>query len=231
MRFFALATDFDGTLANGGVVDESTVRALERVVFTGRKLVLVTGRRIDDLEHVFSRLDLFDRVVGENGALMYTPATRAVRLLAEPPPAAFVEQLRARGVAPLSVGRAIVATQEPNEHAVLDAIRSLGLELEMEFNKGAVMVLPAGITKSTGLAEALRDMRVSPRNVVAVGDAENDHALLSLCGFGVAVANALPSLKERSDWVTRAPDGRGVQELVERLLIDDLASVAPAARA
>jgi HAD superfamily hydrolase (TIGR01484 family) len=230
MRLLAVATDYDGTLANGGVVDEATVRALERVVFSGRKLVLVTGRRIDDLERVFSRLDLFDRVVGENGALVYTPATRAVRLLAEPPPAAFVEQLRARGVAPLSVGRAIVATQEPNEHAVLDAIRALGLELEIEFNKGAVMVLPAGITKSTGLAEALRDVRVSPRNVVGVGDAENDHALLSFCGLGVAVANALPSLKARSDWVTHAPDGRGVQELVEHLLNDDLASVAPAAR-
>jgi hydroxymethylpyrimidine pyrophosphatase-like HAD family hydrolase len=231
MRYFALATDYDGTLATGGVVLDSTFRALERLTATGRKVVLVTGRQLDDLAQAFAHLDVFERVVAENGAVLFTPRTREVRLLDEPPPAAFVEELRRRGVAPVSVGKVIVATREPFQHVVLEAIRSMGLELHVEFNKGAVMVLPAGTTKRTGLSAALEDMHLSPHGVVGVGDAENDHTFLSLCECAVSVANALPSLKDRSGWVTPSPEGAGVVELIDRILADDLQSLAPTPRA
>ena len=61
---------------------------------------------------------------------------------------------------------------------MLEAIRDLGLELQIIFNKGAVMVLPAGVNKASGLAVALARLGLSPHNVVGVGDAENDHAFL-----------------------------------------------------
>ena len=48
----------------------------------------------------------------------------------------------------------------------------------MIFNKGAVMILPSGVNKATGLAAALEELGLSPHNVVGVGDAENDHAFL-----------------------------------------------------
>src|SRR5690606_25037427 len=98
---------------------------------------------------------------------------------------------------------------------------------EIIFNKGAVMVLPSGVTKATGLAPALAELGLSPHNVVAVGDAENDHHLLRYCECGVAVANAVPSLKERADWVTPSDHGAGVVELIERLVDTDLAQLAP----
>lgn len=229
MYFLAFATDYDGTLAEHGTVAEETVAALERLRATGRKLLLVTGRELADLERVFARLDLFDRVVAENGALLYTPATREERPLAPPPPVPFVERLRQQGIAPLSVGRAIVATWEPNEVAVLEAIRNLGLELEIVFNKGAVMVLPTGVNKASGVAAALTDLELSPHNVIGIGDAENDHAFLRCLGLGVAVANALPMLKETADLVTAGARGAGVIELIDRLIADD-ASLAPAER-
>ena len=226
MRYFALATDYDGTLATHGVVRDSTLRALERFVASGRKLVLVTGRQLDDVGQVFAHLDLFERVVAENGAVLYTPSTRGLRLLDEAPPAAFVEALRARGVEPIATGAVIVATTEPFQDVVLETIRAMGLELHVEFNKGAVMVLPSGTTKRTGLAAALEDMRLSPHSVVGVGDAENDHTFLSFCECAVSVANALPSLKARSDWVTPSAEGKGVEELVDRILVDDLQSLS-----
>ena len=222
VRYHVLVSDYDGTLAERGHVDEPTLAALERVRRSGRKLVLVTGRVLEDLSGVFSRLDLFDVVVAENGALVHRPATRETRLLAEAPPAEFVAALRARGVAPLSTGRVIVATWEPHEERVLEAIRSLGLELQVIFNKGAVMVLPSGMNKAVGLAAALDDLGLSLHNAVGIGDAENDHAFLVACECSVAVANALPSLKEHCDFVTAADHGRGVQELVEELVDTDL---------
>jgi hypothetical protein len=105
---------------------------------------------------------------------------------------------------------------------VLNAIVELGLELNMTFNKGAIMVLPSGINKASGLRAVLADLGISAHNAVAVGDAENDHALLAECEFRVAVANALPTLKERADWVTTHSHGAGVTELAERLLENDL---------
>ncbi len=228
MRYFAVATDYDGTLAADGKVAAPTVEALERLRRSGRRVVLVTGRLLEDLQQVFPRLDLIDRVVAENGAVVWTPTSNELQILEEPPPPRFVEALRARGVRPLSIGHVIVATREPHEDEVLEAIRSLGLELHVEFNKGAVMVLPAGVTKRTGLSVALERMGLSLHNVVGVGDAENDHALLAACECSVAVANALDSVAERADWVTASPRGAGVAELVDRLLEDDLASLAPA---
>jgi hydroxymethylpyrimidine pyrophosphatase-like HAD family hydrolase len=221
LRYFAVAFDYDGTLATAGAVEARTREALERLERTGRRVFLVTGRVLADLQKAFPALDLFDRVVAENGAVVWTPATKQLEVLGEPPPRAFVEELHARGVEPLGVGSVIVATREPHERTVLEVIRSLGLELHVELNKGAVMVLPAGITKRAGLAVALAHARMSPRNVVAVGDAENDQALLAMCQYRVAVANAVPRLAEGADWVTPSADGAGVVELVDRLLADD----------
>jgi len=222
MRYTALAVDYDGTLAQNGRVDEPTLMALERWHASGRKLILVTGRELDELEGVFDRLDMFDRVVAENGALIFTPAGRELRTLGAGPPPAFVEELRKRGATPLSVGRVIVATWQPYEAAVFEAIRGLGLPLQVILNKRAVMVLPSGIDKATGLAAALAELQIAPGDTVGVGDAENDQAFLAACGYAVAVANALPAVKRQADYVASRDHGGGVVEAIDQLLAGSL---------
>ena len=148
MHYMALACDYDGTLASSGQVDDATLAALERVKAAGRRLILVTGRELPDLQRVFPDLGGFDRVVVENGAVLFNPSDKSTRRLAEPPPPIFADALREKGIEPLSVGEVIVATWQPNEIAVLETIRDLGLELQIIFNKGAVMVLPTGVNKA-----------------------------------------------------------------------------------
>jgi phosphoglycolate phosphatase (TIGR01487 family) len=218
MYYIAFALDYDGTIAHGGRVDDATLRALRRAKETGRKLILVTGRLLPDLEAAFPALDVFNCVVAENGGLLYTPANRRKRLLAPEAEEAFVARLKQAKVEPLSVGDCIVSTWHPNESVVLETIRDLGLELQITFNKGAVMVLPSGVNKESGLAAACKELEISPLNVIGVGDAENDEAFLRSCGFAVAVANALPAVKKHADHVTEAPGGAGVAELVERII-------------
>jgi HAD superfamily hydrolase (TIGR01484 family) len=222
MRYRALATDYDGTLADDGRVAPSTLDALLRLFENGCRIVLATGRELDDLRGVFPQYALFDRVVAENGAVVYDPATRTEKVLGEAPEETFVARLRELGVAPLSVGRAIVATREPHQERVRKVIRELGLRREVILNKGAVMVLPADVDKARGLRTALDDLGISPADAVAVGDAENDCALLEGCGLGVAVGNALLALKERAHWITTRASGAGVVELVDRMLASDL---------
>ena len=221
----ALACDYDGTLANGGRVRSSTLKALDQVRESQRKLLLVTGRELDDLFNVFPLVSLFDRVVAENGAVIYDPSSRSSRLLARRPPRRLAERLRARNVRPLSVGRVVVATLRGQQRIVSETIRELGLPLQVILNKRSLMVLPHGVNKATGLAEVLDEIGVSPEKTVGIGDAENDADFLALCGYSAAVANALPRLKRQVDVVTSGRNGEGVVELVQQLLNGSVAEL------
>ena len=217
LPYRALATDFDGTLAHDGQVTTGTLNALRRARDAGLCLLLVTGRELPDLFNTFADAALFDRIVAENGALLYCTTSGRVQQLDPSPPDALVTRLTREGI-PMSVGSTIIATVEPHEHAVLAAIRDFGLEWHVIFNKGSVMALPANVTKATGLVPALEDIGIAPEQTIAVGDAENDHAFLAMCGLKVAVSNALPSLKEIADVVTVGARGDGVAELIDQVL-------------
>jgi len=225
MRFIALATDYDGTLAADGVVNEATLATLHKFSKTGRKLILVTGRQLKDLLVVFPQIDIFDLVVTENGGVLYFPATREERLIASEAPANLVAALREKNIQPLEVGKCVVATWHPHENIVLETIRNLGLEHQVIFNKGAVMVLPPGVNKASGMEAALKELGLSRHNVVGTGDAENDLAFLTACECSVAVANALPSVKEAADITTSNSRGEGVSEVLEMVINSELTDV------
>ena len=220
-KYLALATDYDGTIAQHGDVTEATHAALIRWKDAGRKLLMVTGRELPDLQKVCPFTKLFDCIVAENGALLHWPAKGEKKALVGPPPAQFIECLRARGVSPLSFGEVIVATQETYKGVVLEAIEDLGLKLRVILNKGALMVLPASVDKATGLTEASNAMSIPLPDIVGVGDAENDQVFLTLCGYSAAVENALSFLKKQVHYVTKATHGAGVEELIEKLLASD----------
>jgi HAD superfamily hydrolase (TIGR01484 family) len=222
MQYHALAADYDGTLATDGVVDDHTVEALHRLRESGRRLILVTGRIIEQLVQVFPHIRLCDMVVADNGAVLFDPKTGQKHPLADPPPREFIEELARRGVPRIEVGDVIVATWEPHETTVLKTIHDLGLELQIIFNKGAVMILPTGVNKATGLKAALKKLGLSYHNTVAVGDAENDEAFLKLCEASAAVDNALDVVKKQVDIVTKCARGAGVSELIEQVLDNDL---------
>lgn len=218
MRFRLLATDFDGTLARRGEVGTRGANALARWRRAGGLLAMVTGRELDEIREIYPGLVDFDIVVAENGAMLYWPATGRERPLGEPPPPEFVAALRARGVAPMSAGRIIVAAWLPDEELVVDVIREMGLQVEISCNKGSIMVLPIGVNKLSGLRAALGELGVAAADTVGFGDAENDIPFLDVCGFSVAVGNALDLVKAVADHVTRSTHGEGLAEAVDLLL-------------
>jgi hydroxymethylpyrimidine pyrophosphatase-like HAD family hydrolase len=221
------ACDYDGTIAADGRVAAATAEALARVRASGRKLLLVTGRMLNDLRSVCPDTDkMFDAVVAENGAVLYFPETRETKVLGDAPEPALLDALRRRRV-PFDVGASIIATDERSAEAALAAIRETGVERTLVFNKGALMLLPGGVTKATGLEAALTAMELSAHNTVCIGDAENDHIFLAISECGVAVANAVPALKERADEITRAPNGKGVIEFIDERLVNDCQDLIP----
>ncbi len=218
MHLRALATDYDGTIATSGRLPPDVRGVLARWRETGRALVLVTGRELGDLARVCPELDLFDRVIVENGAVLHRPRTGETVLLCDPVPDALILAMRRRALVPFGVGRAILAMGRAHADAVEATARELGLPVSLSFNKSSVMVLPAGVDKASGLRSALGELGVDLADTVAFGDAENDLPFMRACGLSVAVANALPELKSAADRVAAAAEGAGVREVVEALL-------------
>lgn len=150
-------------------------------------------------------------MVGENGALLRTADW--TRPLAEPVDPGLLARLHDAG-ARVRRGEVLLACDASIDHLALDAIESLGLDVQLVRNRAALMLLPSGVTKGTGLREGLAELGVSPHNTIAVGDAENDHSMLTAAGLGVAVANAVQALREHADLVLAEPNGTGVAALL-----------------
>ena len=213
----AIATDYDGTIATEGSVDTATIHALRRAHAAGLRLLLVTGRELHDLMNIFPDYAVFDRIVAENGAVLFDPSTARLRMLGMAPLRALTDRLTAARV-PFNAGRCIVATTVPHDEVVVTAIRELGLDWHVVFNKDAAMALPSTITKVSGLGAALEELQIQWSQTVGIGDAENDIGFVRACGVGVALANAVPALKRAAAMVSAGERGSGVVEVIDRLL-------------
>jgi hydroxymethylpyrimidine pyrophosphatase-like HAD family hydrolase/DNA-binding response OmpR family regulator len=215
-----IACDLDGTLIETGSplprISPDMVRLLQRARTAGFVLILVTGRRLDALIDAGPYAELCEAIVAENGAVVYFPRREAVRLPFGEVDPALVRRLEGQNV-PIERGMSIVSTWAPHDEAVLETLRALRIGAAIEYNRDGMMVLPAGASKGAGLLYALRETAYSPRNVVAVGDAENDRTLLQVAELGVAVANAEPALKALAGVVLPLPHSQGVASLLDDL--------------
>lgn len=223
--FRALAIDYDNTLTTSARPTEDALAAIWEVRHGGYRVVLVTGRIVAELRADFPDVDRhFDMIVAENGAVLVRGGIS--QPLAPPMDTAFESALAARGV-PIRRGEVILATDAAHDTAVIEEVARLGLETQLMFNRGALMLLPHDVTKGSGLAHALAALGISPHNTVAIGDAENDHSLLDACEIGVAVSNAVESLKAHADLVLDEPAGAGVASFLRGPFKDGLRGVEP----
>ena len=211
-----LAVDYDGTLAEDGRPSPEALRAIATVRTRGVRTVLVTGRILGELQQVFPEVaQYFDGLVVENGAVVVVADRRSQ--IAPSIDGALLDTLTDAGISARR-GDVIVAASGSTEHAVLDAVVELGLECQLVHNRSELMVVPSGVNKGIGLSALLGELGLSLHDCVAVGDAENDHSLLAAAELGVAVANAVESLKTSADLVLGSPDGSGVMELVDDIV-------------
>ena len=210
--FRGVAVDLDGTLASNGPPGADVLAALDDLRATGIACLLVTGRIVAELTADFpGLLDHFDACVAENGAMLVAGAE--TRCLAEPVDPQLHAALGQLAV-PSRRGQALLACDGGDTATVASEVARLGLDCQLMHNRGALMVLPAGVSKGTGLLAALEDLDVSVHNVIAIGDAENDLALLSVAEVGAAVGNAVASLRAHADLVLDEPDGAAVIKLL-----------------
>jgi len=229
MRPRLIAFDYDGTLAEDGAISPPTLEALAEAKRAGFLLGLVTGRPHDELLGICPEIGLFDLVVDENGSVLHFPATGEVEDLGPSPPERFSEELGRRAIRH-SRGRVVVRTWRPHLQEALAVIRDLGLALDLIPNKYAVMIVPRGIDKGTGLAAGLERLGVRASETVAVGDDENDRAMFRVAALRVAVANAVEALKAEADLVLERPNGAGMAEFIRERLLKAPETLRPSRR-
>jgi len=223
--FQAIAVDYDGTLTQSDRPDPEVLAAIRAQRERGVVVVLVTGRILSELRAVFPSVEEeFDAIVAENGAVLVD--ADGVQDLASEVDPALARELTHRDIS-VRQGRVLLACDAEHAGAVVEEIVRLGLGCQLVHNRAELMVLPNGVTKGTGLMQALGNLGISRHSTLSVGDAENDHHLLEVCELGVAVANAVDALKRTADVVLDRPDGSGVIELLRGPLVSGERRVAP----
>jgi hydroxymethylpyrimidine pyrophosphatase-like HAD family hydrolase len=217
MRLKALALDYDGTIAEHGTMAPEVRAAIGRAREAGLTVIIVTGRILGDLRRVCGDLSFADAIVAENGAVVAFPRSGRSTALHVPPPPAFLDELRKRDVQ-FEIGETVIEADASAAPAALGAIRQLEQPLALLFNRGRMMILPQAISKATGLASALDALRLSQHNVLAIGDAENDHELLRIAEIGVAVEWGSAALKAVADAVVPGDSPPAVAQYIESLI-------------
>ena len=207
MKPRVLALDFDGTIAVNDTIDVDVAAAIHEARSAGLLVVLVTGRILSDLEARFCGAPPFDAIVAENGAVLKLPDLPSSMTLTQEPDPRFLAEVRRRGIRHVS-GQCVVEAGADAAPQIVEIIHSLGLPLGITFNLGRLMVLPHGVSKASGLQEALWRLRASVHNAVAIGNAENDHQLLEACEIGAAVAWGSEALRRSADEIVPG-DGPG----------------------
>ena len=216
----AIAVDLDGTIAQHDQVSDVALAALKEARAGGTAALLVTGRTLAGLDAQFAGLRAwFDVVVAENGAVLQRG--NDIRDLADPLGPVLSRHLTAAGIRH-AVGRVIVACSAEDDHRVQAVLAEKGLDPHLVRNRTELMIIPAGISKGTGFLAALHELGLSQHNTIAFGDAENDLSLLHTAEIGVAVANALPSVKAFADLVADEPDGAGVAAVLRGPVVHGL---------
>lgn len=216
MKFKVLALDYDGTIAQDGKLNAEVRSAIVEARARGLVVVLVTGRILDDLRQVAGDVSFFDGIVAENGGDIFFPNGTS-RLLGQPPPQNFVQELRRRGVS-VSAGKCVVEADASAAPAILSVIREMELPLLLLFNRSRLMVLPQGVCKGAGLRTALSALRLSVHNAIGIGDAENDHDLLAACELGVAAGWGSKTLQASADQVLEGAGPAAVAGYLRRTM-------------
>ena len=225
MKPRVLALDFDGTIAVNDTIDVDVAAAIQEARTAGLLVVLVTGRTLSDLDALFCSPPPFDAIVAENGAVLRLPNLFSPVMLTQAPDLQFLAELQSHGIRHQR-GHCVVDASADVAPQIVEIIRRLGLPLAITFNLSRLMILPHGVSKASGLQEALWRLRASVHNTIAVGNAENDHELLEVCEIGAAVAWGSEALKRNADEIVPGDDPRAVARYIRGIL--SLARIPPA---
>jgi len=216
----AIACDYDRTLTDEKlVVSKKAVQTLKTAKLRKKvKVIIVSGRMLGFLMEMNEHFQVADALVAENGAVIFLPDVGTKLVLGKKFGKRLRDALKLLD-APLEIGEVIISTKRTYEATVLKIIKETNLDVNVEYNKDSLMILPRGINKGKGVLRALLLLGVPKGGLACIGDAENDIALFRIADVSVAVANAVDSLKKQAHVICNSPYGKGVTEFVKGYIL------------
>jgi len=224
MKYDLLAIDIDGTLTNEHhLLDLDGVKAVRKAENAGIRVVLASGRTVQDMRALSQFIGTTGFVVAENGAVIYDRLTDTLEVEGsiENAHRAFKAIKRRFPQVELYTtlpGRLteVVIKENIDPELLRPIVKPFGIKAVA--TGFAIHLMQDGVNKAKGLHRGCDKFGFELKKVVAIGDGANDVEMLAECGLGIAVANAVPELKAVADYVTSKPYGEGVVEVVEKLL-------------
>ncbi|MGM7700868.1 Cof-type HAD-IIB family hydrolase [Pseudalkalibacillus sp. Hm43] len=81
-----------------------------------------------------------------------------------------------------------------------------------------IEVVKAGLNKAVGLKHVADSLNVPQDRIIAFGDEDNDLEMIEYAGYGIAMGNAIPELKNIANGVTKTNEEDGIAYFLEDLL-------------
>jgi Cof subfamily protein (haloacid dehalogenase superfamily) len=111
------------------------------------------------------------------------------------------------------------ASPEEYKNCFAEFSRWPGLTLSSASQEN-IEIMVKGISKGEALRFVSEFLGVPMKRFMTIGDNLNDLEMISRAGFGVAMGNAIPELKEAADWVTAANDQDGLALAIEKMIAE-----------
>jgi 5-amino-6-(5-phospho-D-ribitylamino)uracil phosphatase len=81
-----------------------------------------------------------------------------------------------------------------------------------------IEIVKSGINKAVGVKKVADYYQIPPERIIAFGDEDNDLEMIEFAGYGIAMGNAIPQLKNIAKDVTKSNEEDGVALYLEQLL-------------
>jgi phosphoglycolate phosphatase (TIGR01487 family) len=218
----ALVTDIDGTLTDRNRrLDPQAMELIHRMTDADLPVILATGNVLPVALALHRFLGLDTPIVAENGGVLYrrVAGRDVVEHLADRRFAlAAFRRLRRSG---LPARRLFTDRWRESEVAIEEGISErrlraalAGLPVFVESTGFAVHLMQRGAGKLPALRRALEPMGLTPGDCLAIGDGNNDVAMLRASAFGATFPSASRRARDAADYVTREAYARGFVEAV-----------------
>ena len=212
----AVACDIDGTITDSRrLIQANGIEALRKLQERGTMVMIASGNVLPVAFGLSTYIGTNGPVIAENGGIVYYEG-RAYQLQSNELPLKAYAHLKEEMP---EVERLFSDNWRLTEVALkrsldLERIRRIldGWGLEIEATGFAIHLMNKGHSKLAGVEKSCELLGITPGEVAAIGDSDNDAKMLAGCGYGIAVGNASPSAKAAADFVAKGEHADGVIE-------------------
>jgi phosphoglycolate phosphatase (TIGR01487 family) len=220
----AVAVDIDGTMTDyRRLLDWDGVQAVRTAERKGIPVMAATGNVAPVTKAFLNFVGASGPAVCENGGVVYDGTFARRKILgSRRHPDRAVRHLRRKGLDAKYIASDPWRVSEVALELTLDEeeVRAAltGWRLGIVSTKFALHLMEPGLDKANGLRAALeflRPQKLAMKDVLAVGDSNNDLGMFAACGANAAPANATAQVKAAAHYISKKKHGAGVKDALE----------------